>query len=309
MSSHPILEAIIANVESVIIGKHETVEMALMAIISGGHVLVEDVPGVGKTSLVSAFARSIDSTYKRIQFTPDVMPSDITGFSIFNPKLGDFEYKKGAVLHQFVQADEINRTSSKTQASLLEVMEERQVTVDGITYPAPSPFIVFATQNPAEYVGTFQLPEAQLDRFFIRISLGYPSFEEEVRIVMSRRGENPVRQLKPVATAADILAIGREVDNIHINEETGAYIVKIVEATRRHPAIALGASPRASLNLAKAAKAWALYQNRTFVIPDDVQKMAGAVIGHRLSLRREARFKNLSPYDLVKEIVAGIQVL
>ncbi|MCL2488121.1 MAG: MoxR family ATPase, partial [Oscillospiraceae bacterium] len=258
---------------------------------------------------VSAFARSIDSSYKRIQFTPDVMPSDITGFSIFNPKIGDFEYKKGAVLHQFVQADEINRTSSKTQAALLEVMEEHQVTVDGTTYAAPSPFIVFATQNPAEYVGTFALPEAQLDRFFIRISLGYPQFEEEVRIILSRKGENLVKTLNPVTTADEILAIGRKADEVHLDEKVGSYIVKLIQATRDHPAVSLGASPRASINLAKAGRAWALYNGRDYVIPDDIQKMAVSVIGHRLTLKREARFKNLSAYELVGQIVAETQVL
>lgn len=304
-----VLQRIIDNVEKVIVGKTQAIELALMAIISGGHVLVEDVPGVGKTSLVSAFARSIDCSYKRIQFTPDVMPSDITGFSIYNPKIGDFEYKEGAVLHQFVQADEINRTSSKTQASLLEVMEEKQVTVDGKTYPAPAPFIVFATQNPSEYVGTFQLPEAQLDRFFIRISLGYPDFQDEIKIVMARNGENVVRQLQPVATAADILEIGKLVDNVYIDESVAQYIVSIVHATRNHPAIALGASPRSSINLGKAARAWAFYKGRNYVLPDDVQKMAVSVLGHRLSLKREAQFKNLSVYQLVQEIVDSTPAL
>ncbi len=297
------LREIVDNVEKVIVGKRRTVELALMAVISGGHVLIEDVPGVGKTSLVSSFARSIDCSFKRIQFTPDVMPSDITGFSMYNPKTQDFEYKKGAVLNQFVQADEINRTSSKTQASLLEVMEERQVTVDGHTYKAPSPFIVFATQNPLEYVGTYQLPEAQLDRFFMCISMGYPSESEEVGILLSRQSGAKCA-IAPVTTAEEILRIQQLVNGIFVSPEVAAYIVAVTAATRSHPDVTLGASPRASIHLCQAAKAWALYCGRNYIIPDDVQKMAYAVMSHRIFLKRNSKLKNISSTGVINQILS-----
>jgi len=303
------MQKIIGNVEKVITGKRKAIELALISVISGGHVLVEDVPGVGKTSLVSAFARSIDCSYKRIQFTPDVMPSDITGFSVWNPKIGDFEYKKGAVLNQFVQADEINRTSSKTQASLLEVMEERQVTVDSVTYPAPDPFIVFATQNPADYVGTFLLPEAQLDRFFMRISLGYPSPEDETKIVLSKNARSVKEQIGPVASAADITAIGKAVDQVFLEESVGKYIVDLACRTRTHEAISLGASPRASINLAKASRAWAFFNRRDYAMPDDVQKMAHSILGHRIFLKREAKYKSITTDEVITQIINQTRVI
>ena len=303
-----ILESIIANVERVIIGKRKTIELALVSIISGGHVLIEDVPGTGKTSLVSSFARSIDCSFKRIQFTPDVMPSDITGFSMYNPKTSSFEYKKGAVLNQFVQADEINRTSSKTQAALLEVMEEQQVTVDGVTYNAPKPFIVFATQNPMEYVGTYQLPEAQLDRFFMCISLGYPSNENEKNIILNRKNDRPDTLLKPVASADDILNIQASIDGIHLSPEVADYIIKLTASTRFHPDISLGASPRGSLHLCKAAKAWALMQGRSYVIPDDVQQMALPVLNHRMFIKRASKLKGANIEDVLRDIISRTPV-
>ena len=304
-----ILNKIIENVQKVIIGKKEVVELALMAVISEGHVLVEDVPGVGKTSLVSAFAKSIDCSYKRIQFTPDVMPSDITGFSVYNPKTGEFMYKKGAVLHSFVQADEINRTSSKTQASMLEVMEERQVTVDGNTYKAPSPFVVFATQNPNDHAGTHSLPESQLDRFFMSISLGYPSLKDEVAIIMDRKDKNPVESLRPVATVEQLMTVIKAVSNVYLDTKVAAYIVSVANATRKHHSVSLGASPRASLHLARIAKAWALYSGRDFVLPDDVQKMAVHVLSHRIMLRRDAKIKKISANKIIEEIIAKVQVI
>ena len=303
-----ILRRIIDNVEQVIVGKRHTVELALTAVISGGHILVEDVPGVGKTSLVSAFARSIDCSFKRIQFTPDVMPSDITGFSMYNPKLLDFEYKPGAVLHQFVQADEINRTSSKTQAALLEVMEERQVTVDGKTYLAPTPFIVFATQNPQESVGTYQLPESQLDRFFMCITLGYPSPAEEASILLRQKDDRPDKHLKAVTTAKELLRIQQLVSSVYVSDELAAYIVSLTGATRTHTDVSLGASPRASLHLCRAARAWALYQGRNYVIPDDVQRMLPSVLSHRLSLRRNARLKGVTPKAVLTQIIGTVPV-
>jgi len=306
MQSAPaVMSDIVNNVEKVIIGKRHIIELALTAIISGGHVLIEDVPGVGKTSLVSSFARSINCSYKRIQFTPDVMPSDITGFSIYSPKTGEFEYRKGAILHQFVQADEINRASSKTQASLLEVMEERQVTVDGTTYSAPSPFIVFATQNPQECVGTFQLPEAQLDRFSMCLSMGYPLISQEISLVLNRNTDRPSDALEAVASGENIQQLQTAASKIFINEDVAAYIVALTTATRSHPDIDLGASPRASLHLSRAAKAWALYSGRDFMLPDDVQHLFMHVLRHRIVLNRNALMRGITSDHVLSQIMTS----
>jgi len=300
------LKHILHNVEKVIVGKRDSIELVLMTLACRGHALIEDVPGVGKTSMVSALARSVNGSFKRIQFTPDIMPSDITGFSAFNPRTGDFEYRPGAVMSQFILADEINRTSPKTQSSLLEVMEENQVTVDGNSYPVPEPFIVLATQNPVEYLGTYPLPEAQLDRFFMKISLGYPTAEEESRMMERFREGNPMTTLAPAAEGESIIAIQKLVEHVYVSGEINNFIVNITRYTREHSDVVLGASPRASLCLFKAAQAWALYNERDFVAPDDVLKMAPHVLEHRIILKQEAKLRKTTALDIVKGALATV---
>jgi len=303
-----ILKNIISNVENVIVGKRNAVELASIALICGGHVLIEDVPGVGKTSLVSALAKSINASFRRIQFTPDILPSDITGFSVYNQKTGDFEYRPGAVMSQIILADEINRTSPKTQASLLEVMEEYQVTVDGVTYKVPKPFMVLATQNPVEYLGTYPLPEAQIDRFFMKISIGYPTVNEESYILSRFQFSNPLEKLMPVAESSDIISLQEEVRNIHVDKSLSNYIAEIVSQTRHHPDVTLGSSPRGSLALFRASQAWAFYNGRDYVIPDDVKKMVIPVLSHRIMLKQEAKLKKIDPVEILNLIVSRINV-
>ncbi|AUS96442.1 magnesium chelatase [Clostridium thermosuccinogenes] len=303
-----VLGKIVDNIEKVIIGKRDSIELLLLALVCNGHVLIEDVPGVGKTSLVSAMAKSINASFKRIQFTPDILPSDITGFSVFNQKTGDFEFRPGAIMSQIILADEINRTSPKTQASLLEVMEEGQVTVDGATYKVPKPFMVMATQNPVEYLGTFPLPEAQLDRFFMKVSLGYPSANEESMILSRFCTSNPLETLTPVADSQDIISLQENVKNVHVDKSLKDYIVDIVSQTRRQPDVLLGASPRGSLSLFRASQAWAFYNKRSYVIPDDIKKMVFPVLSHRIILKQEAKLKKISTRDILASIVDSIKV-
>jgi MoxR-like ATPase len=293
------LKRLAANIEKVIVGKRLAVELVLTAFICRGHVLIEDVPGVGKTSLASALAKSLDCSFKRIQFTPDIMPSDITGFSAYNPKTGEFEYKKGVILSQVVLADEINRTSPKTQSSLLEAMEEKQVTVDGQTYKIPEPFIVIATQNPIEYLGTYPLPEAQMDRFFMRLSLGYPDKAEEMKMISRFKTENPLENLKDVASGSDIVDVQRETEEGYLAFKVNEYIVNIIRNTRSDEYTALGASPRAAIALARAAQARALFCGRDFVEPDDVIALSEHVLSHRIVLKQEAVLKKLTQKDIV----------
>jgi len=305
------MRQIITNVEKIIVGKQYAVSLVVATLACRGHVLIEDVPGVGKTSLVAALARSVDGSFKRIQFTPDIMPSDITGYSAFSPKTGEFEYRAGAVMSQFVLADEINRTSPKTQSSLLEVMEENQVTVDGETHPVPTPFMVLATQNPVEYLGTYALPEAQLDRFFMKISLGYPDSREESRMLDRFKGKNPMDELTPVATGEDIVQIQNLVEKMYVKSEINDFIVSVTRFTREHNDVQLGASPRASLCLFKAAQAWALYAGREYVIPDDVIEMAPHVLSHRILMKQEANIKKVYVEDVLQSAleraIAGLQ--
>ncbi len=303
-----ILKNIIDNVENVIVGKRYAIELAVISLICNGHVLIEDVPGVGKTSLVSALSKSLNASFRRIQFTPDVLPSDITGYSIYNQKTSDFEYRPGAIMSQIILADEINRTSPKTQASLLEVMEEYQVTVDGITYKVPKPFMVLATQNPVEYLGTYPLPEAQIDRFFIKISIGYPTTTEESYILSKFQLSNPLEKLLPVAESSDIIALQEEIKTVHVDKTLSNYIVDIVSQTRRHPDVALGSSPRGSLSLFRASQAWAFYNGRNYVLPDDIKKMVIPVLSHRLMLKQEAKLKKINPEEILNTIVARINV-
>ena len=302
------LKKIIKNVESVIVGKRGVIELVVTALISNGHILLEDVPGVGKTRLIAAVARSIDGSFKRIQFTADVLPSDVTGFSVYNQKTGDFEFKNGAIMSQFVLADEINRTSPKTQAALLEAMEEKQISVDGVTYKMPQPFMVMATQNPIEFMGTFPLPEAQLDRFLIKISVGYPDAESERSVLSMHQMDDPFETLQAVATPEDIINIQNEVKKVFVHENLEKYIVSIVSATRNHPSVRLGASPRASLALYRTAQATAYINGRDFVIPDDIQKMVIPVMAHRIILSQETKFSNTTADDVLNEIKKTVPV-
>ncbi|MDR0272179.1 MAG: MoxR family ATPase [Clostridiales bacterium] len=295
------MRLIITNVERIIVGKKYAVSLVVSTLMCRGHVLIEDVPGVGKTSLVAALARSVNGSFKRIQFTPDIMPSDITGYSAFSPKTGEFEYRPGAVMSQFVLADEINRTSPKTQSSLLEVMEENQVTVDGTTHKVPSPFMVLATQNPVEYLGTYALPEAQLDRFFMKISLGYPNSAEESKMLDRFKGRNPLDELKPVVTGENVTDIQAIAEKIYADPEINKFIINVTSFTRAHEDVQLGASPRASICLYKAAQAWALYEGRDYVIPDDVIQMTPHVLGHRILMKQEANIKKVTVDDVLKD--------
>lgn len=303
-----IVRAIADNMEKVVIGKRRSIELLLLALISGGHILIEDVPGVGKTSLVSALARSVDGSFRRVQFTPDILPSDITGFSMYNQKTGEFEFRSGAVMSNFLLADEINRTSAKTQASLLEVMQENQVTVDGKTYPVPSPFMVIATQNSVEYLGTYPLPEAQMDRFFMRISMGYPTPEQETAMLALHAAGEPLHTVSPVATVEDILRIRKAVPKVETSPALLHYLVSLVEQTRRHPAVQLGASPRASIALHRAAQALAFCSGRSFVLPDDVQTVLVPVLAHRMLLSWEAKMAGRTTEDVLFEICRSTPV-
>ncbi len=301
------LNNIVANAEKVIIGKRDTISMVLISLLCNGHVLVEDVPGVGKTSLVSAVARSINASFSRIQFTPDTLPSDITGFSIYNMKTNELEFKQGAVFSQFVLADEINRTSPKTQASLLEVMEEAQVTVDGVTYKMPRPFMVMATQNPAEYLGTYPLPESQLDRFFMKLRVGYPTAKQESRMLTNFKLDNPLEKLEAVASPEDILEIQEQVRNVFVDESINDYVVGIVGETRKNPGVELGVSPRGTLALFRATQAWALCSGRDYALPDDVTKVAQYVLNHRVMIRQEARLKGVTALSVIQEAIEHVK--
>ena len=297
------------NVGKVIVGKEKAVELMMIAILCRGHVLIEDVPGVGKTTLASALARSLDCSFKRIQFTPDITPSDITGFSIANFKTGELEYRPGMIMSQIVLADEINRTSPKTQSSLLEVMEEGQVSVDGVTYEVPKPFVVLATQNPVDFVGTYPLPEAQLDRFFMRVSIGYPTAEEEVEILERyTTGARPMEELKPICTASDIVRLQQEVEKVYSAKEVRAYISAIAAASRRSGALQLGISTSAAISLLRAAQARALLEGRDYVVPEDVQRMAEPVLAHRLVLSPEARMRNMTAERILANVLGSVQV-
>ncbi len=294
------------NIETVIVGKHDSVELVVLALLAKGHVLIEDVPGVGKTSLVSAVAKSVDCDFKRIQFTPDLMPSDVTGFSIYNQRTGEFEFRKGAVMSNLVLADEINRASAKTQAALLEAMEEKQVTVDSHTYTLEEPFMVLATQNPLESFGTYPLPDAQIDRFLIKLSMGYPSVDEEQRII--HNGKAAKKKIGAVVSKKEIVELSDLAESIVVDEDIERYIVEIVTATRSHKNISLGVSPRGSIALYEASKVLALIRGRGYVIPDDVKYLAPSILAHRLSLSNEAKLNHMEPEKLVLEIVDSIVV-
>ena len=301
-------EKVIENVEKVIVGKHSPVQITVVALLCQGHLLIEDVPGVGKTMLARAIAKSIGCHFSRIQFTPDMLPSDVTGVSVFNQKNREFEFRQGPVFAQIVLTDEINRATPKTQSALLEAMEERQVTVDGTTYPLSRPFLVLATQNPIEYEGTFPLPEAQLDRFMLRISLGYPSKADETIILEAQQFVHPVNQIDQVVTVEELLEVQEGIKSVYADDLIKEYIVSLVDASRHHPDVYLGASPRGSLALFKASQARAAILGRDYVIPDDVKALAEATLAHRLIISPAARIKNVDPREVVQELLASVPV-
>jgi MoxR-like ATPase len=301
-------ERVAANVERVIVGKHREVRLALVALLTGGHLLIEDVPGTGKTVLAKALARSLGCSFRRIQFTPDLLPTDVTGLSIYNQKSQEFEFRHGPIMSQIVLADEINRATPKTQSALLESMEERQVTVDGVTYPMPHPFLVIATQNPIEYEGTFALPEAQLDRFLLRIRMGYPAPIEEMRILEEQKRAHPIELLDVVMPVEELLRMQVAVRDIYVDPAVSDYIVRIVNATRVHPDVYLGASPRGSIALYRAGQAFAALAGRDFVIPDDIKILAEPALAHRVIVRSAASIRDIDPGAIVREVLDAVPV-
>lgn len=303
---HPQLRDVITNVEKVMVGKKQVTELTLVSLLAGGHVLLEDVPGVGKTMMVRSIAKSLGLTFNRIQFTPDLLPSDMTGVSIYNQKDMSFEFRPGPLVGNVILADEINRTSPKTQSALLESMEEMSMTVDGQTHILPDPFLVMATQNPIEYEGTYPLPEAQLDRFLMKLTMGYPTPEEEFNVLNVIGNEHPIHLLKPAISAEEIAELKTAVKNIYVSDSVKRYIVDLVNRTRNHKSIALGVSPRGSLALLKAAQAYALLMNRDFVIPDDVKYLAPFVLVHRVLLKPEARFEGVTAQEVIKDLLARV---
>ncbi|EJR61520.1 hypothetical protein IIO_02973 [Bacillus cereus VD115] len=307
-SLHPIVEKIINNIEKLMVGKRKETILTMTALLAEGHVLLEDVPGVGKTMLVRTLSKSIDADYKRIQFTPDLLPSDVTGVSIYNPKELQFEFKPGPIMGNFVLADEINRTSPKTQSALLESMEEGTITIDGITRSLPKPFFVMATQNPVEYEGTYPLPEAQLDRFLLKLTMGYPTPEEEFEILNRMEKINPLSHLQAITTIEELLYLQQSVREVSMDKAIKHYIVKLVNQTRSYNSIQLGASPRGSIALMKASQAYAFIHGRNYVIPDDVKFLAPYVLAHRLILKMEARFEGITGEQVIAKIVARTTV-
>ncbi|GAB7387788.1 MoxR family ATPase [Bacillaceae bacterium] len=302
------IEAVMENVQRVIVGKREWIRLHMAALLCGGHVLLEDVPGVGKTMLIRALAKSVGCEFKRIQFTPDLLPTDITGVSIYNQKTGEFEFRPGPIMANIVLADEINRTSPKTQSALLEAMEENCITVDGVSYPLPKPFFVMATQNPLEYEGTYPLPEAQLDRFLLKLTLGYPSLKEEVAMLSRMEKNHPIETIESVLTREELLALQAEARAVYVEGSVKEYIVKISQGTREHPCVRLGVSPRGSLALFRAAQAYAYLEGRDYVIPDDVKYLAPHVLAHRLLLRPEAKMDGISERQVLFDVLEKVPV-
>lgn len=296
-----IANRLLENVRQVIIGKDEEVRLTLLAMLCEGHLLIEDVPGVGKTMLARALALSVGCTFRRLQFTPDMLPTDVTGVNIFNQKTQEFEFRPGPIFAQIVLTDEINRATPKTQSALLEAMEERQVTVDGVTHPMPKPFLVLATQNPIEYEGTFPLPEAQVDRFMMRIHLGYPSKHNEVDVLNRQTDHHPISDIHQVITAAELVQAQRAIRTVYVDDLVKSYIVDIVNTTRDHPDIYLGASPRGSLALFNTSRAWSAMNGRDYVLPDDVKYLAEATLAHRLIVSPSARIKNVTARQVVED--------
>jgi MoxR-like ATPase len=301
-------EKVITNIEKVIVGKRETVELAVISLLCQGHLLIEDVPGVGKTMLARSLAKSLGCTFSRIQFTPDMLPSDVTGVSIFNQVSREFEFRSGPVMAQIVLADEINRATPKTQAALLEAMEERQVTVDGITHLLPHPFMVLATQNPIEYEGTFPLPEAQLDRFLLRVALGYPQADEEVNVLERQQYSHPINSLEQVVSVEEVNQAQEAVKDVYVAPGVKRYIVELTRRTRDYPEVYLGASPRGSLTLFRSGQARAALKGRDYVLPDDVKALAEPSLGHRVILGPAARLRDLSTGEVVEDLLSTVPV-
>jgi MoxR-like ATPase len=308
IAAQQLAERIINNIEQIIVGKRKTIELTVITLISQGHLLIADAPGVGKTMLARSLAKSINCTFKRIQFTPDMLPTDITGVSVYNQKTADFEFRPGPVMAQVVLADEINRATPKAQSALLECMGEKQVTVDGTTYQMPSPFHVLATQNPVEYEGTFPLPETQLDRFMMCISLGYPSMSDEIDIMERQQYMHPVEQLVPVAGVPDVLMLQEAVKSVYVDDLVKQYIASVVDATRHHPSIYLGASPRGSLALFRTAQARALMEGRDFALPDDIKALAEPVLSHRLRSLSTSQSQDGNVKTILAEILDTVPV-
>ncbi|MDD4893822.1 MAG: MoxR family ATPase [Candidatus Omnitrophica bacterium] len=302
------LKKIIENIEKVIVGKTDTVKLLIVGLLTKGHILIEDVPGLGKTTLALALAKSINADFKRIQFTPDLLPSDVTGGFIYNPKSGDFDFKKGPVFTNILLADEINRTTPRTQSALLECMQEYNVSLDGQTFALPNPFIVVATQNPIEYQGTYSLPEAQIDRFAMKISMGYLHAAEEVRVISGQKVQHPIETLKPALDLEKVLELQEEVKKIQVSPNILDYIVKLVSGTRNKEEIKLGASPRASIALMKTSSAWALLEGRDYVIPDDVVKLLPWVLKHRIILQPKALIAGKTPDHIVSDLVRNTPI-
>ncbi|HQY94968.1 MoxR family ATPase [Caldilinea sp.] len=296
-----VVNRVTENVRQVIVGKDEEVRLTLLAMLCEGHLLIEDVPGVGKTMLARALALSVGCSFRRIQFTPDMLPTDVTGVNIYNQKTQEFEFRSGPVFAQIVLTDEINRATPKTQSALLEAMEERQVTVDGETYPTPKPFLVLATQNPIEYEGTFPLPEAQVDRFMMRIHLGYPSKQNEIDILNRQSDHHPIHDVRQVLTADELVAAQRAIRTVYVDDLVKSYIVDLVTTTRDHPDVYLGASPRGSLALYHTSRAWAAMNSRDYVLPDDVKRLAEATLAHRLIVNPSARIKNVTARQVIED--------
>ncbi len=302
------VQRVINNVEKVIVGKAESVAFSLIAVICNGHVLIEDVPGVGKTVLTKAIAKSIGCSFKRIQFTPDLLPSDVTGVSIYNQKTGNFEFRPGPIMAQIVLADEVNRATPKTQSALLEAMEEAQVTIDGVTYQLPDPFMVMATQNPIEYEGTFPLPEAQLDRFMMNITLGYPRMQDEMNILDTHQFHHPLDDIEQIMRAEELVQIQKQVRAVHVDPSIREYIVSLTGATRSHNNIYLGSSPRGSLALFRASQALAAIRGRGYVIPDDIKLLAKATLAHRIIVTPAARVRGITSTAILDEILQTVSV-
>jgi MoxR-like ATPase len=296
-----ISDRVLRNVQQIIVGKEGEIRLTLLALLCEGHLLIEDVPGVGKTMLARAIARSIGCSFRRIQFTPDMLPSDVTGVSIYNQKTMEFEFRPGPIMAQIVLTDEINRATPKTQSALLEAMEERQVTVDGRTYPMARPFLVLATQNPIEYEGTFPLPEAQVDRFMLRIHLGYPGKSHEIDMLTRQTDHHPIQDLEQVVSLEELVEAQRAIREVYVDDLVKAYIVDLVTTTRDHPDIYLGASPRGSLALFMTSRAWAALEGRDFVLPDDVKRLAEPTLAHRLIVSPSARIKNVTPRQVIDD--------
>ena len=307
-SATTIAREIVDNVSKVIVGKQPVIERALAAVIAQGHILIEDVPGVGKTMLAKSISSSIGCSFKRIQFTPDLLPSDIVGVSIYNQNTREFQFRPGPVMAQIVLVDEINRATPKTQSALLEAMEELQVSVDGVTRPLEQPFIVMATQNPIEYEGTFPLPEAQLDRFLMRISLGYPSFTDELSVIEQQEKTHPIDELEAVASPEDVIKLQKAAQNVYVDTAVREYIVGLIEATRNHEDVFLGASPRASLGMFRAVRGMAILRDRDYAIPDDVKELAYAVLAHRLILSPAARMRGLHTEQVIDGLLESVAV-